>query len=645
MRNGEVVPVASNLPNSVLPESGSALCGLNADGCLTWVNEAFEMLVNCRREAVLGSPLAGLFEAAEQRGLAEVFARVLLDGERICGHQTRFRRTGGGTSLVQVSGMPVNDSSDDTTVVVALECIPEEQRLPASPAGALHEDSPLQQALVQTGDDGVCIHAGADLGLITGVEAEQLIGKPLMSALHPECRVPELIAVATQFNGEPSTWRGSVLCNGDAEMGIPAMMQANQLVDASGRFAGVSACFWQMPGTASETASELKDTVGQYRLDARLPPGQMVYDYDVSSGEVQWNGAILQLTGERPERFRGTDLNAWEQRIHPEDRPLIMERLRQALESGSRYRAHYRLRRGDGFYLRVEERATVLRNVRGVAYRMLGSIRLLSTPASDVTRMAVNSLDRPEVRDPLAEEESGWVERISQALKEDRLRLYFQRTFRLDEGEAPERAEIFLRMLDEQGEPLAASTFLPPAIRCNLMPLLDRWVIRQVCTKLAEQKDPSQSVSVNLAPGSLMDGRFADFVEQQLKENGLKGSVLAFEIVESAVATSGAVTGFMRRMRELGSRIILDNVGGGLCSLGYLRGLPVDAFKIDGGFMRHLDDPVDLAIVESIAKVAGAMNVSLMVQGVEDRRVLEVLRHINVQTVQGRALHAPEPWE
>ncbi|MEX0730296.1 MAG: EAL domain-containing protein [Aquisalimonadaceae bacterium] len=641
MNDGEVSPVTSIL-QSVLPGSDSALCGLNADGCLTWVNETFEVLANRRREDMLARPLARLFEPAEQRSLAEVFARVLVDGERIRGHQTRLRRAGGGTEIIQVSGMPVTDTGDGTVVVVALERASYDMRQPTgSGADPLREDAPPRQILIQTGMDGNCIHVSEDWYLLTGCEAATLLGQPLMSALRAEYRTPELLALVSRFDGQPRIWQGQVCCVGAEESMVPVKLLLAQLVDAAGRFAGVSACFWQLPSSAQPNTG-VRDAVGQYRLDARRP-GQMVYDYDVASGDVRWNGAILQITGERPERFRGTDLNDWEQRIHPEDQPLIMERLRQALESGSSYRIGYRLKRHDGTYLQVEERATVLRNARGIAYRMLGTIRVQT--ARDLSQQAGDLADRPYLRSSLAEEELGWVERISRALKEDRMHLYHQRTFRsLDQS--PDRSEIFLRMLDEQGELLPAGTFLPPAMRCNLMPLLDRWVIRTVCETLAQRNDPTLSVCVNLAPGSLMDGSFADFVERQFAEHGLEAGTFAFEIVESAVATSGAVTAFMRHMRGLGCRIILDNVGGGLCSLGYLRGLPVDVFKIDGGFIRHLmDDPVDVAIVESIVKVGKTMGVSLMAQGVEDTRVLGLLKDMGVETVQGMALHAPEPWD
>lgn len=646
MSDGEVSPVTSIL-QSVLPGSDSALCGLDADGCLTWANETFEILVGRRREDLLGRPLSRLLDHSEQRGLAEVFARVLVDGERIHGYQARLRARDGRTEAIQISGMPVADTGDGTAVVMALERIADDPSKPPAevvPHGAdgYAVESMPERLLMQTDAAGNCIHVSEDWYFLTGSDPSILLGQPLMQAIHPEFRTPELVSLLSGFDGQPCTWQGRVDCQGHNNARLPANLQVIQLVDVRGRFSGISALFSPVPA-ASASAREVRDPIGQYRLDARQP-GQMVYDYDVATGSVRWSGAIRQLTGVRPERFRNTDLSAWEQRIHPDDRPQLMEHLRQAVESGNRYTTTYRLRREDGAFLTVEEHASVLRDARGIAYRMLGRIRLLRAAEETPGRVEERAERRPYLSRSPVEEELGWVERISQALKEDRLRLYSQRTFLLRDG-SPAHSEILLRMLDEQGGMLSAATFLPPAMRCNLMPLLDRWVIRRVCTALAANPGELLPVSVNLAPGSLMDGSFLDFVERQLGEHGLDASRLAFEIAESAVTASSAVIAFMRRMRELGSIVILDNVGGGLCSLGYLRGLPVDAFKIDGGFIRHLvEDPVDRAIVEAIVKVGRTMGVELMAQGVEDRGAMDLLGEMGVEKAQGMALHAPEPW-
>ncbi len=648
MSETESSPVAALL-QSVTPGSDSALCGLDQDFRLNWVNEGFEILAGRKREDLVGRPLSDLFTGADRHALAEVFARVIVDGEKIRGHQARLSQLGGGSVSVLLSGMALSDAGDGSTVVMALERIPSVTEPGGDGSGEAYESSlslatPASVTVpVQTDARGRCVHVGSDWTLLVGRQADEILGQPLMAMLHPEWRTPELARLLSSLQGEPSTWQGRVHCIGENDSPVVVDLHVQQILAPDGRFAGVSARLSDVPAHTAvrDSAAGVRDAAGRYGIEAGRP-GQLVYDFDIASGEIRWSGAILQVTGERPEHFRNTDLSAWEQRIHPDDRPLVSERLRQTLESGWQYRVVYRQRRADGVYLKVEESATVLRDPSGIAYRMLGRIRLLDEEESrDGGEI---ELPRHARRQGRAADEFRWVERISRALRENRFRLYQQRSVRHAEGRAGP-SELFLRMLDDGGEMLHASTFLPAAMRCNLMPLLDRWVIRQVCEGLAEGRGPEEGVSVNLALGSLLDGTFADFVERQMDVGGIDPAALSFEITESAVVTAGEVITFMRRMRQRGSQIILDNVGGGLCSLGYLRGLPVDALKIDGGFMRHLlEDPVDLAIVRSIVAVAEAMKVSVRAQNVEDLRVLDALADLNIEAMQGIALHAPEPW-
>jgi phosphoserine phosphatase RsbU/P len=101
----------------------------------------------------------------------------------------------------------------------------------------------------------------------------------------------------------------------------------------------------------------------------------VVWDWDVELGTVHWSDAAQQLFGYAPEELAG-DVEAWRQRIHPEERERVWEGLQQALGSpADRWRDEYRFRRGGGEYAVVVNRGYIVRDARGRASRMAGAMQ------------------------------------------------------------------------------------------------------------------------------------------------------------------------------------------------------------------------------------------------------------------------------
>ncbi|MCX5884855.1 MAG: PAS domain S-box protein [Proteobacteria bacterium] len=103
--------------------------------------------------------------------------------------------------------------------------------------------------------------------------------------------------------------------------------------------------------------------------------GQIIYDYDVASGRIQWCGAIQAITGFTPEAFQNIDINAWGGNIHPDDRKSSRILLDQAMRDRIPYDAGYRFGRFNGTYCYIEDRGLFLYDENGKAYRMLGTLR------------------------------------------------------------------------------------------------------------------------------------------------------------------------------------------------------------------------------------------------------------------------------
>jgi len=261
-------------------------------------------------------------------------------------------------------------------------------------------------------------------------------------------------------------------------------------------------------------------------------------------------------------------------------------------------------------------------------------------------RVCVHQAQDVEVRRLYGEAE--WVNRITRAFEENRFRLYYQKIQPLRPLQYAENREILLRMIDEKGELVPPMAFIPAAERYNLMPTIDRWVVR---TLLAWMK-PNLSVlpadaniAINLSGQSLGDDSFGDFVQEQLLRSGIAPNRICFEITETAaIANLSHALRLMSGLRAMGCHFSLDDFGSGMSSFAYLKNLPVDSIKIDGAFVRDmLNDPTDFAMVEAIARIGHVMGLKTIAEYVESEAIMHRLDELGVDFVQGFGIHRPEP--
>ena len=246
--------------------------------------------------------------------------------------------------------------------------------------------------------------------------------------------------------------------------------------------------------------------------------------------------------------------------------------------------------------------------------------------------------------------EMQWVARITQALEEDRFGLFYQPIAELV-PHAKERAyyEILVRMLAPDGQVIAPEAFLPAAERYNLMPAIDRWVVRHVISWLAalppESEQRAAIYSINLSGASLADHAMLDFIREQLILNQVPGQMLGFEIAEmAAIANLAQATHFFREIKNLGCRTTLDNFGSAMSSIACLNVLQMDYLKIDGNFVKDIaQDRIAHALVEAINQVAHEMSAKTVAGWTESPAILGTLKEIGVDHAQGYAISRPRP--
>ena len=244
--------------------------------------------------------------------------------------------------------------------------------------------------------------------------------------------------------------------------------------------------------------------------------------------------------------------------------------------------------------------------------------------------------------------EMDWVQRIREALAEDRFCLYFQELHPLHRS-APGQVhfELLVRMRDRSGAMVPPGAFIPAAERFGVMPEVDRWVVRNALARFEHLHPGGREIglcSINLSGATMGDESFPAFLLDELARADVAPDKLCFEITEtSAVANFAQATALITALRQLGCKVALDDFGAGMSSFAYLKNLPVDFLKIDGSFIRDLAaDPLSQSIVAAITQVGHQVGTRVVAEFVGSTEVVTLLREMGVDYAQGFGVHVPE---
>ncbi|MHB2267222.1 putative bifunctional diguanylate cyclase/phosphodiesterase [Aliihoeflea sp. PC F10.4] len=202
-------------------------------------------------------------------------------------------------------------------------------------------------------------------------------------------------------------------------------------------------------------------------------------------------------------------------------------------------------------------------------------------------------------------------------------------------------AEALMRLRSLDGLAISPAQFIPVAERTGAIIDLGRWSIETVCRDLLLRSD-IQIATVNVSPLQLKMPGFAASVASILVKTGVAGNRLAFEITEGMeMEIHSDIIRCIHDLRLLGVEIWLDDFGTGFAGLSWLRLIEFDTVKIDRSFLHDAGTARGRAMLDDIIRLLRNRGPKILVEGVESRAQIELVREFGIDTVQGYLLGRP----
>jgi len=210
-------------------------------------------------------------------------------------------------------------------------------------------------------------------------------------------------------------------------------------------------------------------------------------------------------------------------------------------------------------------------------------------------------------------------------------------------------AEALVRWNHPTRGSLSPDAFVPLFERNHLILKLDRFMWERTCRDLAAWQQaghPAVPVSVNVSRVDVYQRDLAEQLGELLDRLGIPRNMLPLEITESAYCDDPAqLNDTIRRLRQAGFLVEMDDFGSGWSSLNALTELPVDGVKLDRKFLRDLETERGERFVRHLVEMIGDLGIPMTAEGVESARQASFLRELGCRSAQGLYYAPPMPRE
>lgn len=227
--------------------------------------------------------------------------------------------------------------------------------------------------------------------------------------------------------------------------------------------------------------------------------------------------------------------------------------------------------------------------------------------------------------------------------------VYFQSKVDVTTGKIS-GAEALVRLKDQDGQLIPPGKFIPLAEETGLIVEIDHYVYEETFRLMRRWLDEGKEVpliSVNLSRLHLLDDHLPEYMTGLSSKYGLRPDQIELEITESVFfQDADRLIDMIKRLKAEGFVISMDDFGAGYSTLNFMKSLPVDIIKIDGGFfMNNEMDEKSRAVISAIMQLSSNLNFKTVSEGVETTEQLEFIKNQGGKYVQGYYFYKPMPPE
>jgi EAL domain-containing protein (putative c-di-GMP-specific phosphodiesterase class I) len=233
---------------------------------------------------------------------------------------------------------------------------------------------------------------------------------------------------------------------------------------------------------------------------------------------------------------------------------------------------------------------------------------------------------------------------LRQGIENDELVLYYQPKIDIKTKKV-KGVEALVRWQHPEHGFMSPEEFIPMAERTGLIRLLSVWVLKHALSQAAKwhKQKLKMSISINLSPTTFLDTELPDLIIGLLSQYAIPAKYVILEITEgSMIKDPDLAMEILTRLSARGLKISIDDFGTGYSSLAYLKKLPVNEVKIDKSFVSDmLKNENDAVIVKSIIDLGHNLNLNVVAEGVENKKIAGRLRTLNCDELQGNFFSKP----
>ncbi len=235
---------------------------------------------------------------------------------------------------------------------------------------------------------------------------------------------------------------------------------------------------------------------------------------------------------------------------------------------------------------------------------------------------------------------------LVRGLQNNEFRMYLQPQYDVVSNKI-DGFEALIRWANPKYMDKSPQVFIELAEQRGYMLDIGRYVIKETF-RLAKLLEPfNVHVSMNVSPVQLLQVGFVQQMVDEFKLVKLKPGSVAIEITETfLMGNFQLMTEKLKRLREMGFHIHLDDFCTGYSSMLYLKDLPVDTLKIDKEFTKYIEtNKVHASIVKTICALGTSLNLDIICEGVETQGQSDMVKHFGARVIQGYLIGKAMPFE